>query len=161
MVKVTRKIVVKRLKELMEADEVKIAHKMSMSLSQPKSKIVDYLEKLGDVYNVETNTLEEWLSVLIEWENYFREKSEIYDALRTVAESQKSFYWGRAISMSMGQISEKKETARTNELFQQANNTYIQANVSCKMLNLKANNCERGYKLVSRILAKRINIREQ
>lgn len=146
--------------EIMKSDTVLRVKKMVMGLMKPKTPLKPYMDSLGDVYKQDTNDLEKWMAVFVQWENYYREIAEIYDSARTIADSNLSYYWGMAVLGSEGTINEKKEVAKSDANYILAKNTFIFANTSYKALMLKAENCERGYRLVSRIIGKRINIKE-
>jgi len=151
---------VKTFEQLKEDDRLKKAVDNLLGLNKPKYDIVKYLNNMDNVYKKDTTILEKYLAVFTVWQNYFGEQLVIADALRAVATSQVNYYYSVAVDNSIGSINQKKELARSNSEYISAMKVLDRTNILNKSLQMKFENCDRAYKLVSRILTKRLNIKE-
>lgn len=152
---------VQNITQLTETQEVQsmIAH--LEGLSKPVSDLRKYLNNVGKIYKYDNGVLEKYLSIYSAWQNYLGEQLTIADTVKTVAESQKKYFFSVAVKVTKGgNISEKKEVAIKHPKYQVALQVAIEADSIYRAVLTKFDNCERAYRLVSRILAKRINIRQ-
>lgn len=153
--------IVKNIEKLSETKEVQSMLKNIEGLLKPKTELAKYLNNLGKVYQYETDRLEKYLAIYSAWQNYLAEQLTVADTVRAVAESQKKYFYSIAVKVSKGNnISERKEVAIKHPKYQEALEVAIEADSIYRAVQTRFDNCERAYRLVSRILAKRINIRQ-
>jgi len=144
---------------LSESEIVKRAVDNLLGLEIPKADIAKYLDKITLLSGYDADDLEKVMSLFVRWQNYFGEQYVIADALKTAAESQMSYYWSVAIHKAGGTINAKKELAEMNSEYKKAKEIYDIASSGFNAIRMKFDNCDRGFKLCSRILTKRIGIR--
>lgn len=152
---------IKDIEAIQASDEVKRSIRALANLPKPKYNLRKYLHRVGSLHLRNTNELEKYLAVYTAWMNYLGEQCIIADAVKTVAESQASQYFSIAVGSSKGSINEKKERARSDESYLKALLVQQEASVIHSAREVSFENCERAYYLVSRILTKRLNIREE
>lgn len=148
------------LEEIEALDEVKEALKNVLNLNKPKSNIVDYLNHTAYIYDKDTEDLERYLSVYSAWRNYFLQVSMRTLVIKRVAERQAEKYWGKAIIESKGSVNEKKELAKYDDTYNDAKSVANRADILHNSIVVNAENCLQAYNLVSRVLSKRLGLKE-
>lgn len=151
---------VKSIKELSESDIVKYAVENVMGLSEPDSDITKFLNNIGELSKLNPDALEKRMTIFIAWQNYFGEQLVLADAIKSVAETQAQYFWGNAIKTARGTINEKKELALSDINWVNASNILEKAKAGYNAIKVKFDNCDRSFRLVSRILTKRLGIKE-
>jgi len=146
--------------QIAQSDDVQKSIEGLVNLSRPKGDINKYLNNINKLYNYDTDVLEKYLSRFIAWQNYFGEQVIIADAIRVVAESQCNYIYSRIVNSVKGSINERKEKARANPLYKKALDIWNRSEAYYNGISITFDNCDRGYKLTSRILTKRLGIKE-
>lgn len=147
--------------EIQSGKEVEIVKGRLINLEEPNKKLSVYLSKMENLYMYDTGKLEKYLAVFSAWHNYLSEQIVISDVIRVVAESQMQYYYSYAVSTEKGSINEKKENARANPNYVKAEREANRANAEHQALTITADNCERGFRLASRILTRRLGQRDE
>lgn len=147
------------VEKLSNSEVVKRAIDNLLGLAIPKADITKYLDAITSLSEKDLDDLEKIMSLFIRWQNYFGEQYVIADALKMAAESQMSYYWSLAIESANGTINAKKELAERDSEYIKAKEVYNITSSGFNAIKMKFDMCERGYKLVSRIIAKRLNIK--
>lgn len=154
------KVAIKTVEDIHATPEVQSAVKALANLGKPTYELRKYLERVGNLHTKTLDDLEKYMAVYIAWQNYLGEQTIIADAIRTVAESQVSNVYSMAVNGSEGTINSRKESARSDTVYQKALAIKQEADAYYNAIVVSFENCERAYMLVSRILTKRLNIRE-
>lgn len=147
----------KKLSEIAASAQVKNVLKKLIGLSKPSSALRKCLDALNNIEKSEF-TLEELLGIFIAWQNYYAEQLVLVETIKTIAEAQANHFWGEAINNSNGTINAKKELAKSDMDYVGANTIFINAKNAFKAIESGFWNCDRAYKLISRIVAIKTNI---
>lgn len=147
------------IEKLSESEIVKRAVANLLGLEIPKADIAKYLDKITLLSGYDTDDLEKVMALFVRWQNYFGEQYVIADALKTAAESQMSYYWSLAIEEASGTINAKKELAEKDKDYKKAKEIYNVSSMGYNAIRMKFENCDRGFRLVSRMLTKRIGMK--
>lgn len=152
---------VKTYKDIAESESVAKALSNVDFLKKPTKKIEKYLNLVGTLDEHDNESLETFLSVFTAWQNYSQYLLVMADIIRTIAEDQKSFYYSLALSgVTSKVVADKKSAAEVNDNYKKAKDVYSAAVNNVKALQVLFDSCDRAYKLTSRILSKRLNIKE-
>jgi hypothetical protein len=139
---------------------VKRALSNIIGLNEPNLDIKKYLEDMGRLNEKDGKSLEEYLAVYSSWQNYFAEKLVIAEAIKVVAHNQREYYYSLAVDKASGTINAKKDVAKVDEAYLQACDIYEQSKTVAASFQTKFDACERGFRLVSRILTRRLKVTE-
>lgn len=146
--------------EIQELKRVRSVIRNLQDITQPEKKLSQFLNNLVSIADYDTDVLEEYLAIFTVWQNYLGNQSVIADVIYSVAESQKEYFYSTAVGRAPGTINMKKDLARSDVDYALAADVYQEAQFLRATLNVQFANCDRGYRLISRILTKRLGIRE-
>lgn len=143
-----------------ESAVVKKALSNIIGLSKPDLDIRSYLENLGTLNEKDNTKLEEYLSVFTAWQNYFAERLVIGESIKVVANSQREYAYAVAVDTATGTVNAKKDIAKSDIQYTKSGEVYEQAKMIVEATRVKFDACERGFRLCSRILTKRLKVTE-
>lgn len=150
---------IKSISDLAESPIVEYALSRIMNLSEPKTEITVVLNNLGKLYEMELPELEKRMSLITRWQNYYGEQIVLAEAIKTAAESQMNYSWSDAIAGAKGTINEKKELAASDATYVKALVIYEQTKAGLDAIRSKFEACDRSFKLISRVLTAKLNIK--
>lgn len=132
--------------------------KRIQGLARPSKSLKESLDSLSHLNEKGKADLEELMGIFTAWQNFFSEELAIIDTMKTIASSQEQFVWSETIELMTGtNITERREKAKNNKEYQKSLDLLIQAKNIYTTLESQFWNCDRAYKLVSRILTSRLS----
>lgn len=153
-------VIIKTIDEIKESDKVQQILSHLVKLAKPQKSLSKYLNNIENLSKFDTDVIEEYLAVFTSWQNYLSEQSVIADVVKTTAESQMNYVYSLAVVKAVGTINEKKEIGRQSSSFIKAQDIYENACAIKIIFENQFENCDRAYRLASRILTKRLEIKE-
>jgi len=151
---------IKGVKEISASREVTNALKRLSRMVKPGSDFGKLVSQMSVLYKVETGRLEYYLSKYSAWQSYYAEQVAIAEIIKIVAESQLEAINSYCVEKSSGTINAKKELAKSDPLFEHATKVYNEAKSVLKVLTMNFYNAERGYRASSRIMGRRLGVKE-
>lgn len=148
---------IKKISE--ESAVVKSALSNIIGLGKPDKEIKTSMSSVRKLNELDNDQLEEYLGLFTAWQNYFDERLTIAEAIEDVAKDQVEEVYSLAYAETKGSTNEKKDLAKKNPMYLQAVEIRSSAKSVVRGLQGKFNACDRSYKAVSRILAKRLKLR--
>lgn len=128
-------------------------------LNKPNKDIKYYLNNLENVSNLDNDVLEEYLSVFTAWQNYYHEFLLKYDVERLKAQQTMEYAYSLAIQMSEGTVNLRKDLAKSDKRYRKSVEIYYKMSKIYEEYKFKYESCERAFRLISRILTKRFNLK--
>ena len=104
--------------------------------------------------------MEKYLSKFSAWASYYAEQLVIAEVIKIVAESQLEAINSYCVEKSLGTINAKKELAKSDPLLLHATRVFNEAKSVLKILTMNYDNAERGYRVSSRIMGRRMGSKE-
>ena len=151
---------VKSIKEIIEQNNiVKYIDKYLVGLKEPTKDLNNYLNSLDNVSNLNNEELEEYLGIMIAWQNYYHELMVRTDIIRSIANQQADYFYSLAVETVEGSVNLRKDLAKNNADYMRSLEVKIKAEGLYQAYKFKYEACERAFKLISRILTKRLNLK--
>lgn len=151
---------VKTLKQIIEENNIiKYIDKYLPNLKEPSKDLQLYLQNLENLSNLDNEILEEYLSAMVAWQNYYHEIMVRTDVVRNVARQQSEYFYSLAVSTVEGSVNMRKDLAKSDVNYIRAEEIRMKADGLYEVYKMRYESCERAFKLISRILTKRLNLK--
>lgn len=151
---------VKSIREISRSRAVMEALEKMVGLEKPKVDIKKFLDDAIYLHEKNTDELEKYLAVYTSWQSYFNEQAVVTAIILAVAESQVKEFWSYAVADANGTVNLKKDLASSDPAYKEAVDVMNQAKAGWTVTDANLNSCERAFRLTSRILSKRLNVKE-
>jgi hypothetical protein len=148
------------LKEITDSEEVKQAMRGLTGVAKPPVDLQEKLNAVAELYRKNATGLEKYMSFYTAWQNYLGEQMIIADVIRTVAQSQAEYYYACVMRDAEGTVTDKKQSAASNQEYRRAYRIAAQAEAYYNSLIMQFQNCDRAFKLSSRIITSRLGLKE-
>lgn len=128
-------------------------------ISKPNKDIRHYLNNLENVSDLDNDVLEEYLSVFTAWQNYYHEYLLKYEVAKLKALQTMEYAYSLAIQLSEGTVNLRKDLAKSDKKYRECVEVYQNMVKLYEEYKFKYESCERAFRLISRILTKRFNLK--
>lgn len=150
-----------KFESLKDVPEVKKCLEYLRGVQKPSHDIDKYLNNMQNLHEKTDDALEKYMVVYTSWMNFMETQLALADTIKEVAKAQSERFFSEAVMNGEGTINARKDGARSDDYYVQANQVLRQTEAYHRALLTTFNNCERGYALVSRIITKRLSIKER
>lgn len=147
---------VRTLEDLTDSREIEALTEGIERLKQPTKILAKYLNKVEELYDADTNTISEYMSVFTAWQNFLEVQLAVADTVRTIAEDQVRQMRSFAMNSVEGTVNLKKDLVDAEPTYVKAVEVLNTARAGYRGIKTTFDSCERAFRLASRILTARL-----